>query len=157
MTTANNPASTAKESNASLAVLYHLIAGTGEDVTDLLDEVVVLVDPMQNPDGRHRFLQQIAEHRATTPNVDDQSLMHTGYWPGGRTNHYLFDLNRDWTLAVNPESRGRIAAAGSWHPQLMVDATRCSPKAHFFPCRCYRLRWSWKKALDNHSLCCRCR
>ena len=108
--------------DGSLAVLYHLIAGTGEDVTGLLDEVVVLIDPMQNPDGRHRFLQQIAEHRATTPNVDDQSLMHSGYWPWGRTNHYLFDLNRDWILGVNPESRGRIAAAGAWHPQLMVDA-----------------------------------
>ncbi len=108
--------------DASLAVLHHLIAGTGEGVTGILDQVVVLIDPMQNPDGRHRFLQQIAEHRATSPNVDDQSLIHTGYWPWGRTNHYLFDLNRDWILAVNPESRGRIAAAGGWHPQLMIDA-----------------------------------
>ena len=108
--------------DASLAVLHHLIAGTGEDVTGILDRVVVLIDPMQNPDGRHRFLQQIAEHRATGPNVDDQSLIHSGYWPWGRTNHYLFDLNRDWTLGVNPETRGRIAAAGAWHPQLMVDA-----------------------------------
>ena len=109
-------------SDASLAVLYYLIAGTGDEVKRLLDEVVVLVDPMQNPDGRHRYLQQVAEHRATTPNVDDQSLIHRGYWPWGRTNHYLFDLNRDWILGVNPESRGRIAAAGGWHPHLMVDA-----------------------------------
>ncbi len=108
--------------DASLTVLYHLIASTSDEVTTILDEVVVLIDPMQNPDGRHRFLQQIAEHRATRPNVDDQSLIHTGYWPWGRTNHYLFDLNRDWTLGVNPESRGRIAAASAWHPQLMVDA-----------------------------------
>ncbi len=115
-------------SDASLAVLHHLIAGTGEEVTGILDQVVVLIDPMQNPDGRHRFLQQIAEHRATAPNVDDQSLIHAGYWPWGRTNHYLFDLNRDWTLAVNPESRGRIAAAGSWHPQLMVDAHEMGPQ-----------------------------
>ncbi len=115
-------------SDASLAVLHHLIAGTGDDVTSILDQVVVLIDPMQNPDGRHRFLQQIAEHRATTPNVDDQSLIHTGYWPWGRTNHYLFDLNRDWTLGVNPESRGRIAAAGSWHPQMMIDAHEMGPQ-----------------------------
>ena len=108
--------------DSSLAVLYHLLAGTGDDVTSLLDNVVVLVDSMQNPDGRHRFLQQIAEHRGVAPNVDDQSLLHSGYWPWGRSNHYGFDLNRDWTLGVNPESRGRIAAAGSWHPQLMVDA-----------------------------------
>ncbi len=109
-------------SDAALAVLYHLIAGTGDDVARILEEVVVLVDPMQNPDGRHRYLQQVAEHRATAPNVDDQSLIHSGYWPWGRTNHYLFDLNRDWILGVNPESRGRIAAAGGWHPHLMVDA-----------------------------------
>ena len=109
-------------SDASLAVLHHLLAGTSEDVRNILDNVVVLVDSMQNPDGRHRFLQQVAEHRAAAPNVDDQSLMHRGYWPWGRTNHYLFDLNRDWALGVNPEARGRIAAAGAWHPQLMVDA-----------------------------------
>ena len=115
-------------SDASLAVLYHLLAGTEEAVTDILDRVVVLIDPMQNPDGRNRFLQQIAEHRATGPNVDDQSLIHSGYWPWGRTNHYLFDLNRDWTLGVNPESRGRIAAAGAWHPQLMVDAHEMGPQ-----------------------------
>ncbi len=108
--------------DSALAVLYHLIAGTSADVTEILDQVVTLVDPMQNPDGRHRFLQQVAEHRAAAPNVDDQSLLHAGYWPWGRTNHYLFDLNRDWILGVNPESRGRIAAAGGWHPQLMVDA-----------------------------------
>ena len=107
--------------DASLAVLYHLIAGTSPDVTDVLDRVVVLIDPMENPDGRHRYLQQVAEHRAAAPNVDDQSLLHSGYWPWGRTNHYLFDLNRDWILGVNPESRGRIRAAGDWHPQLMVD------------------------------------
>ncbi len=108
--------------DASLAVLHHLIAGTSEEVRQILDNVVVLVDPMQNPDGRRRFLQQIAEHRGRAPSVDEQSLVHAGYWPWGRTNHYNFDLNRDWTLGVNPESRGRIAAAGSWHPQLMVDA-----------------------------------
>jgi len=107
--------------DGSLALLYHLLAGTTQEVLDLLDEVVVLVDSMENPDGRHRYLQQVVEHRATAPNVDDQSLLHAGYWPWGRTNHYLFDLNRDWILGVNPESRGRIDAAGGWHPQLMVD------------------------------------
>ena len=108
--------------DAALAVLYHLVAGTSSDVTDLLDELVVLVDPMMNPDGRHRFLQQIAEHRATAPNVDDQSLLHAGYWPWGRGNHYLFDLNRDWLPAVNPETRGRVREAAAWHPLLFVDA-----------------------------------
>jgi len=108
--------------DGALAILYHLIAGTDSEVTRLLDDLVILIDPMMNPDGRHRFLQQIAEHRATTPNVDDQSLIHSGYWPWGRGNHYQFDLNRDWLAAINPESRGRIREAGSWHPLLFVDA-----------------------------------
>ena len=109
-------------SDASLAVIHHLAAGRGETVETLLDDLVVVIDPMQNPDGRQRFLQMVAEHRGAQPNVDDQSLIHGGYWPWGRTNHYGFDLNRDWILGVNPESRGRIRAAGAWHPLLMVDA-----------------------------------
>ena len=109
-------------SDASLAVIHHLAAGRGAAIDALLDELVVVIDPMQNPDGRDRFLQMIAEHRGAQPNVDDQSLIHNGYWPWGRTNHYLFDLNRDWILGINPETRGRIRAAGAWHPLLVVDA-----------------------------------
>jgi hypothetical protein len=109
-------------SDASLAVIHHLAAGRGEALEELLEEVVVVIDPMQNPDGRNRFLQMVAENRSSQPNVDDQSLIHDGYWPWGRTNHYGFDLNRDWVLGVNPESRGRIRTAGAWHPLLVVDA-----------------------------------
>ncbi len=136
-------------SDASLAVLYHLIAGTSPEVTDLLDNVVVLVDSMENPDGRHRFLQMIAEHRATEPNVDDQSLLHRGYWPRGRANHYLFDLNRDWILGVHPESRGRIEAAGQWHPQLLVDAHEMGSQGTFLfsPSRGPRNPYVPKRAL----------
>ncbi len=115
-------------SDASLTVIHHLAAGRGEAIETLLDELVVVIDPMQNPDGRNRFLQMIAEHRSAQPNVDDQSLIHSGYWPWGRTNHYGFDLNRDWILGVNPESRGRIRAAGAWNQVLMVDAHEMGPQ-----------------------------
>ncbi len=108
--------------DAALALIYHLAAARDTEVRALLRDTVVLVDPMMNPDGRHRTSEQLAQHRGHQPNIDDQSLLHTGYWPWGRTNHYLFDLNRDWIFGVNPESRGRIAAAGSWHPLLFVDA-----------------------------------
>ncbi|MEE8111892.1 MAG: M14 family zinc carboxypeptidase, partial [Acidobacteriota bacterium] len=108
--------------DAALAVIYHLAAARDEAVEALLDDLVVLIDPMMNPDGRGRFVQQIAEHRGAQPNIDDQSLLHTGYWPWGRMNHYLFDLNRDWILGVHPETRGRIRAAGGWHPLFFVDA-----------------------------------
>jgi hypothetical protein len=95
-------------SDAALAVLYHLIAADDPGVTKLLEEVVVIIDPLQNPDGRDRFLKMIAENRSTTPSVDDQSLQHTGYDPRGRGNHYLFDLNRDPLFGVHPETRGRM-------------------------------------------------
>ncbi len=108
--------------DASMLVAYHLIASQSDEVRDWRDEMVVLIDPLQNPDGRQRWLSQIQQHRSVAPNVDDQSLLHGGYWPWGRTNHYLFDLNRDWVLGVHPESRGRIRAARSWYPLLLVDA-----------------------------------
>jgi hypothetical protein len=109
-------------SDAALAVLYHLIAAENPDVTKLLEEVVVIIDPLQNPDGRDRFLKMVAENRGTTPNVDDQSLQHTGYAPWGRGNHYLFDLNRDSLFGVHPETRGRMTAVSQWNPVLVVDA-----------------------------------
>lgn len=108
--------------DAALALIYHLVASQDPAVTTMLEEMVILVDPLMNPDGRHRFSNQTAEDRGARPNVDDQSLLHSGYWPYGRTNHYFFDLNRDWILGVNPETRGRIAAAGSWHPHYFLDA-----------------------------------
>jgi hypothetical protein len=109
-------------SDAALAVLYHLIAADDPGVTKLLEEVVVIIDPLQNPDGRDRFLKMIAENRSTTPSVDDQSLQHTGYDPRGRGNHYLFDLNRDPLFGVHPETRGRMREVARWNPVLVVDA-----------------------------------
>jgi len=108
--------------DAAMAAAYHLIAGTGDGVTSLLDELVIVIDPMMNPDGRMRYLQMLREARGALPNVDDQSIIHGGYWPFGRTNHYLFDLNRDWIFGVHPETRGRIAAVNAFRPLLFVDA-----------------------------------
>jgi hypothetical protein len=109
-------------SDAALAVLYHLIAAENPEVTKLLEDVVVIIDPLQNPDGRDRFLKMIAENRGTTPNVDDQSLQHTGYDARGRGNHYFFDLNRDPLFGVHPETRGRMTEVARWNPVLVVDA-----------------------------------
>lgn len=109
-------------SDASLAVAYHLLASNDEEIRRMLDELVVIIDPNMNPDGRDRFLQMIREHRGGPPNIDDQALLHSGYWPAGRTNHYMFDLNRDWIFGVHPETRGRIMAVREWNPILFVDA-----------------------------------
>ncbi|MCA9305574.1 MAG: hypothetical protein KDA16_03525 [Phycisphaerales bacterium] len=108
--------------DAAIAVAYHLIASRDDEVRDMLNNLLIIIDPMMNPDGRDRFLKMVREHRGNVPNVDDQSLLHTGYWPAGRTNHYMFDLNRDWIFGVHPETRGRIKAVGEWNPVLFVDA-----------------------------------
>jgi hypothetical protein len=108
-------------SDAALAMIYHLLAAKDPPVAQMLDDMIVIVDPLMNPDGRDRFVKMITENRGTTPNVDDRSLVHDGYWPFGRGNHYLFDLNRDWLAGVHPESRGRIREVGRWCPVLFVD------------------------------------
>ncbi|MEC9374697.1 MAG: M14 family metallopeptidase [Planctomycetota bacterium] len=107
--------------DAALAAIYHLIASDDDAVRRMRDELVIIVDPNMNPDGRDRFIRSIREAEGNVPNVDDQSLIHAGRWPWGRTNHYLFDLNRDWILGVHPETRGRIAAVNEWKPLLFVD------------------------------------
>jgi hypothetical protein len=109
-------------SDAALAVIHHLAADRSDTTARLLDELVVIVDPNMNPDGRARFVKSLAETRSTQPSVDDQSILHTGYWPYGRGNHYLFDLNRDWIYARHPETRGRIPEISAWRPLLLVDA-----------------------------------
>ncbi|MBL8878510.1 MAG: hypothetical protein JNG88_05260 [Phycisphaerales bacterium] len=109
-------------SDAALALIYHLSAGTDDEVTRMLDGLVVLVDPLMNPDGRDRCIGAISQARTAQPDVDNQSLIHTGIWPSGRMNHYLFDLNRDWLFGTQPESRGRILAAGGWNPHYFVES-----------------------------------
>ena len=120
-------------SDAALAVLYHLLADTSDTTAELLRDTLVVIDPLMNPDGRDRFLKMVAENRGTLPNYDERSAVHTGYWPAGRGNHYLFDLNRDWILAIHPETRGRIQAMRAWNPLLLVDAHGMSPQdTHLF-------------------------
>ncbi|MDZ4773685.1 MAG: M14 family metallopeptidase [Planctomycetota bacterium] len=107
--------------DASLAVAYYFAAGTSADVTDILKNVVVVIDPVQNPDGRERVLSQIEQSAGYVANLDYAS-MQRGRWPYGRENHYYFDMNRDWLWGTQPETRARWSAINSWHPQLLVDA-----------------------------------
>ena len=108
--------------DAALGVIYHLIASKDDDILELLDNMVIIVDPVMNPDGRARFAKNLEQYRGTAPNYDDQSLIHTGDWPFGRTNHYYYDLNRDWVYLTQPETQGRVALINEWKPQILVDA-----------------------------------
>ena len=107
--------------DAAMGVIYHLIASKDEDILNMLDEMIIIIDPLMNPDGRARFAKNLEQYRGTAPNYDDQSLLHTGDWPYGRTNHYYFDLNRDWLYLTQPETQGRVALINQWRPQILVD------------------------------------
>jgi len=109
-------------SDAAMQVAYHLAAGKDEATEKLRRELIVLIEPVENPDGRERAIQQFVQWSGAVPNPDAQSLNHTGTAPSGRYNHYLFDMNRDWLALVTPESQARIKAIQTWHPQLVVDA-----------------------------------
>lgn len=117
--------------DAALAAAWHLASSTDEDVKTLLDEIVIVIDPLMNPDGRDRFISQIAQNRPVQPNFDDQSLIHTGFWPRGRMNHYLFDMNRDWIFATQPETRGRIKSVNEWKPHFLLESHEMGPQDTF--------------------------
>ena len=91
--------------DAALGIIYHLLASQDQGVINMLEDMVVIVDPMMNPDGRDRFVKSLEQYRGTAPNYDDQALLHTGDWPYARTNHYYFDLNRDWFYLTNQKHK----------------------------------------------------
>jgi hypothetical protein len=122
----------ASGSEAAVLLLYHLAAGAGPAVERVLDEVVVLIDPMFNPDGRDRFTDWVNRNRGAVPVADPQGREHNEPWPGGRTNHYWFDLNRDWLPAVHPESQGRLALFHAWRPQVLTDYHEMGSEATYF-------------------------
>lgn len=108
--------------DSAIALAYRLLASNDSDTQKLLDNTIILLDPMMNPDGRARFTKILQEKRGAAPNYDNQSLLHTGVWPFGRTNHYYYDMNRDFYFLQAPETRGRVKLINQWYPQLMVDA-----------------------------------
>jgi hypothetical protein len=109
-------------SDAALAEAYHLLAARGDvDVDQVLRESIILIDPLENPDGRARFLASNLHGRAAMPDPEPSSAEHDGPWPGGRGNHYLFDMNRDWFSQSQPETQGRTKLYLEWYPQVVVD------------------------------------
>ncbi len=111
--------------DAAVALGYHLAACKDEEVSALLDDLVVVIDPCMNPDGRERIISMVELSAGYTPNLDYAS-MQLGRWPHGRGNHYLFDMNRDWMAGSQPETRARWKAVLEWNPQLFVDAHEMS-------------------------------
>jgi hypothetical protein len=109
--------------DAAMLTAYHLLAAENDPrVDNILDETVVVIDPVQNPDGRDRFIHRYEMARGLVPDSDRLSAEQNEPWPSGRTNHYLFDMNRDWFMQTQPETQGRVAAIQEWYPVAFVDA-----------------------------------
>jgi hypothetical protein len=111
------------ESSSSEAALYTAwdLARGAPEVAGVLDSLVVIIDPATNPDGRDRYVGWFSSVVGAEPNVNPQAREHREPWPGGRFNHYLFDLNRDWSWGTQPETRARLATWWRWNPQVHVD------------------------------------
>ena len=119
-------------SNAALLTAYYLAAAEGKAIEDLLDNVVVLFDPSFNPDGLQRFSTWANQHKSKNLVTDPNSREFNEVWPGGRYNHYWFDLNRDWLPGVHPESRSRIKLFHEWKPNILTDHHEQGSNASFF-------------------------
>ncbi len=119
--------------DAGIRTAYHLLAAQGDPVVDtIFENTIVVIDPTQNPDGRNRFIQSFTAARGLEPSEDRFTAEHDQPWPGGRYNHYLFDLNRDWFARTQPETRGRTQAILDWRPVVVVDAHEMGGDSYYF-------------------------
>lgn len=111
----------ANSTETSMKMLYTLASGTNQQANEWLKNTVVVIDPCLNPDGRDRYVNFFNSVVGKTPNSDPSSREHIEPWPGGRPNHYYFDLNRDWAWQTQVESQQRLAIYNQWMPQVHVD------------------------------------
>lgn len=119
-------------SNAALLYAYYLAAAQGPEIEKALSESVILLDPSFNPDGLQRFSTWANMHKSDNINPDPNDREYSEVWPGGRTNHYWFDLNRDWMPSQLPESQARIETFHQWHPNVLTDHHEMGTNATFF-------------------------
>jgi hypothetical protein len=122
----------ASGSNAALLYAYYLAAAEGKAIEKKLDNTIVLLDPSFNPDGMNRFASWVNTHKSDTPVPDPNDREYNEAWPRGRTNHYWFDLNRDWLLTQHPESQGRIRNFHNWKPNILTDHHEMGTNSTFF-------------------------
>jgi hypothetical protein len=121
---------------AALALAYQLAAGRDADTQLILDSAVVLIDPVENPDGHERHVEDVTRARGAGGTFDvptePGAIVHQGSWPGPRGSHYGFDLNRDWFILSHPETRGRVATFRRWWPQVAVDLHEMGPNETYY-------------------------
>ncbi len=118
--------------NAALLYAYYLAASQSSEVKNYLDNAVILLDPVFNPDGFHRFSTWVNQHKNKNMVSDPADREYRETYPGGRTNHYWFDLNRDWLPVQHPESQGRIRNFHEWYPNILTDHHEMGTNNTFF-------------------------
>ena len=118
--------------NAGLLVAYHLAAAQSQEVKELLENTIILFDPSFNPDGLQRFSQWANTHKAQNIVADPNDREYNEVWPRGRTNHYWFDMNRDWLPVQLNESKARIATFTDWLPNVLTDHHEMGTNSTFF-------------------------
>lgn len=116
--------------NASLLSAYHFAAAN--EIEEDLENMVILLDPAINPDGINRFASWVNSHKSYHMNGDPNNRELNEAWPRGRTNHYWFDLNRDWLPVQHPESRGRIQKIQEWKPNIVLDFHEMGTNSTYF-------------------------
>ncbi len=118
--------------NAAVVLAYYLAAAEGQAIESLLENTVILLDPSFNPDGIQRFAHWTNSNRSLNVNPDPRDREFDETWPGGRTNHYWFDLNRDWLPIQLPESQSRIKTFYDWRPNILTDHHEMGSNSTFF-------------------------
>ncbi|WP_405381394.1 M14 family metallopeptidase [Maribacter sp. LLG6340-A2] len=124
----NEPSS----SEAAMLTAYTMVASQNPEVLRYLNDAVMFIDPTINPDGRDRHTQWANSYQGSPEVADPQDAEHNENWPRGRTNHYWFDLNRDWLLAINPESRGKLKWYHQWYPNVVTDFHEMGTQSTYF-------------------------
>jgi hypothetical protein len=119
-------------SNSSLLTTYYLSASQEEHIINTLEQSIIIIDPSLNPDGFNRAASWVNMHQSENWIKDQKSVQFSEDWPGGRTNHYWFDLNRDWLLAQHPESKARLAVFHKWKPAILTDHHEMGTNGNFF-------------------------
>ena len=122
----------ASGSNAALLLAYHLAAAEGNEIEDLLQNTIILLDPVFNPDGLQRFAYWANTNKSKNINPDPQDREYREIWPGARTNHYWFDMNRDWLPGQLAESQARLTTFHKWYPNILTDHHEMGSNSTFF-------------------------
>ncbi len=119
--------------DAALVTAYHLLAARNDKmIGDIFANALVMICPLQNPDGRNRFIHDFEVNEGLEPDANPIAAEHSESWPGGRTNHYYFDLNRDWLGITQPETIGHVKVLQEWYPLVFIDLHEMGTDAQYY-------------------------